>query len=89
MKNVTMDEVMRVLNEAGELALTKEQKEKDLMEMGVDSIAFIKLVVALEEEFDCEIPDAKLVLSEMNTLQKIYEMMQELQVAESGSTIPA
>ncbi|MBO4514098.1 MAG: acyl carrier protein [Lachnospiraceae bacterium] len=78
MKSVTMGEVIEVLNAAGELSLTEEQKETDITELGIDSIAFIKVVVALEEQFDCEIPDSKLILSDMNTLQKIYETMDAL-----------
>ena len=34
-----------------------------------------KTVVSLEEEFDCEIPDEKLLLLELNTVNKIYEVL--------------
>ena len=41
----------------------------------MDSIAFIHIVVALEEEFDIEIPDEYLLLTEMNTISKIAEVI--------------
>lgn len=46
--------------------------------MGMDSMEFVTIVVALEEEFDCEIPDEKLLISELNTVNKIYEVIKEL-----------
>ena len=47
----------------------------DLEAAGLESIDFIRIVVALEETFGCEIPDEKLILGEMNTVEKIYELI--------------
>ena len=41
----------------------------------MDSITFIRVVVALEEAFDIEIPDEKLLLTEMNTISKMTEVI--------------
>ena len=46
--------------------------------MGMDSITFIQIVVALEEEFECEIPDEKLLITEMDTVQKIVDVLQSI-----------
>ena len=43
--------------------------------MGLDSIAFIRMVVALEETFNVEIPDEKLLITEMNTISKIEKII--------------
>ena len=39
---------------------------------------FIQMVVAIEEAFDCEIPDSKLIMSEMDTVEKIMAVLAEL-----------
>lgn len=52
--------------EAGEAG-----KQEDLRELGLDSVAFIKMVVALEEECGREVGDEYLLLDAMNTIEKI------------------
>ena len=39
----------------------------------MSSIDFVRIIVGLEEEFDCEIPDSKLLISEMDTISKMYQ----------------
>ena len=41
----------------------------------MSSIDYIRIVVALEEEFECQIPNSKLLLSEMNTMSKMYQVI--------------
>ncbi len=36
---------------------------------------FIRIVVSLEEEFECEMPDSKLLLTEMNTISKMTDVI--------------
>ena len=47
------------------------QFDEDLNVIGIDSISFIQIVVALEENFEIEIPDEKLILEEIGTFNKI------------------
>ena len=47
------------------------QFDEDLNFIGIDSISFIQIVVALEDNFEIEIPDEKLMLEEMGTFNKI------------------
>lgn len=47
------------------------QFDEDLNVIGIDSISFIQIVVALEDNFEIEIPDEKLLLEEMGTFNKI------------------
>ncbi len=76
MKNITIEKIIEILNKNIENAnITVEQTNQDLREFDMDSILFIQTVVSLEEEFDCEIPDEKLLLLEMNTVNKIYEVL--------------
>ena len=78
MKEVTIENVLTILNSMDNIKITDEQLEDDLTDCGMDSITFIHTIVALEEEFECEIPDSKLMLSEMNTVKKILDVLQAL-----------
>lgn len=63
-----------------EYNISDSQLDEDLLNFGLDSITFIKIIVSLEEEFDCEIPDEKLLIKEMNTLRKIYDVISTLSI---------
>ena len=41
----------------------------------MDSIVFIRVIVAFEEAFDIEIPDEYLLITEMNTLSKMTDVI--------------
>lgn len=49
----------------------------NLLSFGMDSITFIKIIISLEDFFNCEIPDSKLIISEMDTINKIYNVIKE------------
>lgn len=79
MKIVTARAVLEIINKCIENdAIVQEQLNDNLSEFGVDSIKFIQIIVELEEAFECEIPDSKLLMSKMDTVQKIYDVLQEL-----------
>lgn len=78
MKEVTVEGVLRVINLLDNIEVSNEQLDESLPDLGMDSISFIQIVVGLEEAFDCEIPDSKLLISEMDTVQKMLDVLQEL-----------
>lgn len=79
MKEITTAEVIEIFNSSIDNApINMDVLDKDLSELGVDSLLFIKIIVAIEEEFECEIPDEKLLISEMNTVNKIIGILQDL-----------
>lgn len=45
--------------------------EADLREMGIDSISFIRIVIALENNLDFEFDDENLTVERFNTLQDL------------------
>lgn len=45
--------------------------DKNLVEIGLDSIAFIQLIVLLEQELDIEIADSDLLLQNFETLEQL------------------
>ena len=75
MRNVNVEEILRVVNTVLEKPLSQDQAEAELPTLGIDSIAFIRTIVALEEEFDIEIPDEYLLLTEMNTISKMTDVI--------------
>lgn len=79
MKEVTKEEILDIINNAidGD-AIDPEQLDDDLAELGMDSIKFIQIIVEIEDAFECEIPDSKLLLTELNTVQRIFDVLQEL-----------
>lgn len=85
MKEITIDKILDILNaNVVNTEFTKEQLDENLAELGMDSIAFIRVIVSLEEEFECEVPDSKLIITEMNTINKMVEVLTsiELEITE-------
>ena len=78
MKEVTIKGVLDVINKSESLEINENQIEANLSDMGMDSINFIQIIVGLEDAFDCEIPDSKLLITEMDTVQKMFDVLQEL-----------
>lgn len=79
MNTISAENVLRVLNEVlNDQDVTIEQVNDDLTKMGMDSIRFIQIIVSLEDAFNCEIPDSKLLITEMDTVQKMVDVLQEL-----------
>ena len=80
MEKITIENVLEILNSNIENAkITLEQLDSDLSELGLDSNTFIEVIVSLEEEFECEIPDSKLLISEMNTVNKIIGVLKSIE----------
>ena len=57
MNAVTIENVLEVVNSTEKFKITAKQLEENLPDLGMDSIAFIQIIVTLEERFECEIPD--------------------------------
>lgn len=55
---------------SSDIALTVD-KSVSFREMGVDSLAFIKILVLAEEKFGIEFPDEKLTLSQLGTIENL------------------
>lgn len=79
MKEPNLDEIVAIVNSCiKEKSISLDKYKENLVDFGMDSMAFIQIIVFLEENFECEIPDTVLLLSEMNTLEKIYNVLQKL-----------
>ena len=79
MKAVEVNKVIEILNASIEnVEITSDKLDVNLSKLGMESIAFIQIIVAIEEAFECEIPDSKLLITEMDTGEKIIAILQEL-----------
>ena len=76
MKKITKDNILEIVNSVQDMEVTVDQCDDDLLELGLDSIKFIQIIVSLEAAFECEIPDEKLLLTEMNSVNKMLEVLQ-------------
>lgn len=73
MKEATYEKIVEIVNaQIEDKEITLEQYDDNLQDLGMDSLKFIQIIVAFEEEFECEIPDTKLILTEMDTINKMY-----------------
>lgn len=51
---------------------------EDLTKFGLNSINFVDMIVAIEKTFNCEVPDSKLIITEMNSINKIYDVLSSI-----------
>lgn len=76
MDRMLVDRIVEILNANLEgRGITAQQADEDLTALGLDSIAFIRVVIGLEDGLGIEIPDEHLLLSEMNTISKIASVV--------------
>lgn len=57
------------------IKLNCTQLDDDLTKLGMDSIAFIHIIVAIENLFGIEIPDEKLLITELDTIRKMIDVV--------------
>ncbi len=70
------EKVLEIINSNIEQAnIAVEQDDEDLSLLGMDSLSFIKIIVAMEETFEIEVPAEKLLITEMGTLNKMIDVV--------------
>lgn len=85
MKDKLVNRILSIVNlNIENIEITDQQMSVDLMQLGMDSISFIKIIVMLEDEFDCEIPDENLSLGQLNTCDKIYEIISTILIQKDA-----
>ena len=76
-----IDSIISIINVAmkesnkDSIAVTKEQADEDLATFGMDSLLFIRIIVALEAAFEIEYPDEFLLIAESNTINKLVSIV--------------
>jgi len=78
MENQIFEKVKTILN--NQLSDRLDGKEisinDQLMDLDINSLAFIKIVVALEDEFDVEFQDEDLDISKFETVEDIVKYIE-------------
>lgn len=67
-----------ILSETIKQPLDESMLESDLEAIGLNSISFVKLVVALENEFDREFDDSFIVMEDFPTLRSFKQNVERL-----------
>lgn len=78
MKLVTKELILETVNDVENIKVNEAQLNENLVDLGMDSTTFIQIIVKLEKVFECEIPDEKLLITEMDTVQKMVDVLQLL-----------
>jgi acyl carrier protein len=80
------DEIRKVLAEHGRLPVTVDSlsDDDDLYAAGLTSHASVNLMLALEDEFDLEFPDAMLRKSTFASVRAIREALSRVAVEQTG-----
>lgn len=75
--DITIEIIHSALLEALDVAVLPSlaDRNRDLTEVGLDSISFIRFIVTLEAELGVEIPEEYILLTRMNTLNKVMQVL--------------
>lgn len=77
--NEKVNEIVSIVNDiVEEVDVNETMIAQDLCELGMDSIAFVKVIIEIEDKYDIEIPDKYLKIQDMNTIEKIVSVLDEL-----------
>jgi acyl carrier protein len=49
-----------------------------LQDIGMDSLTFVRIVVAIENEFEIEFPDDKLIITEAGTIALLCNLLESV-----------
>ena len=85
MDKETLNSIINIVNATlpSNLLLDIQNINYDLETIGIDSLSFIQIIVAIEDEFECEIPYSKIIVNELNTIKKIYSIISALKNGEN------
>ena len=80
-------EIRDILEQAGRLSVpvSSLRDSDDLFAAGLDSLAIVNVLMALEERFDIELPDAMLQRKSFSSIATIDAVVREL-TAEAART---
>ena len=71
------DQLIEILSTILDLSDVEIEPSTDLRNLGLDSIHFIQLIIALEDYYEKRLPDSYLMLDELYTLEKIKTAFEE------------
>jgi acyl carrier protein len=77
---MTVQKVREILEKNGRLStpVTELANDSDLYNAGLTSLATVGLMLALEDEFNIEIPDSMLGRKTFSSIQSIVDVVEQL-----------
>lgn len=69
------DEIFQIVLENIEEKEIKIDFETEFQQIGITSISFINIIIKVEQKYQIEFPDEKLLLSEAGTIKKIGDIV--------------
>jgi len=71
------NEITKIIQDTIQLTVPIESLELDtrLENVGLDSITFIRIVVQIEDQFDMEFPEDRLLLTQAGTIKDLCEIV--------------
>ena len=73
---VKVSEILDIINSILETSeITEKDINEDLSMLGMSSIMYISVVIAIEEKYNIEIPDEYLLNAEIGTVNKIFDIV--------------
>ncbi len=78
MKILEMADVLSVINKIEGVDILESQANTAFDELDIDSLLFVVMIAEIEESFQCEIPDSRLIYSQMNTVEKITNVLRDI-----------
>lgn len=69
------DEIFQIVLENIDEKEIKIDFETEFQQIGITSISFINIIVKVEQKYQIEFPDDKLLLSEAGTIKKIGDIV--------------
>lgn len=74
------DRVREILQTHAEISVARDDigSDDNLIEFGINSVTFIKLIVALEIEFDSEFDDSLLDINQFPTIKSLVTYLEAL-----------
>ena len=71
------EEIIEIISKKTNINPETISSDTDLTEFGLTSITLVNIVVDLEEKFDFEFDDEDLLLTKLNTIEKIEACIRE------------
>ena len=82
------EQIIEIIEKITGYTELRENKNIDLLENEIlDSLAFIELISALEEEFNVEIQPTQVKPDIWRSIEKIAELVEKLNKTDSSNTI--
>ena len=70
------DDVIRIIAEQAVLQPQDVSLDQSLDDLGIDSLGLVESIFAIEEEFDCEIPEEE--AANISTVQEVIDFVAKL-----------